>query len=87
MLIVDEDKKKVLDLFQHRCILCGTWTNMVHEIHPRSSGKGAMAIENRVPLCSEHHNWAHSVGTKKSVPILQKRRTEILANGITSNTN
>ena len=58
--------------------MCGRFTDVIHEIIPRSSGKIAMNIENRVPLCAEHHDWAHN-GTKISIPILQREREEVLA--------
>ena len=66
-------------MFRHRCVHCPRVAVTVHEIIPKSSGKIAMNIENRVPLCAEHHDWAHREGTKVSIPILQKVREKVLA--------
>ena len=75
----DPDREKILEMFHSRCVMCGRFTDVIHEIIPRSSGKIAMNIENRVPLCAEHHDWAHREGTKVSIPILQKVRKRVLS--------
>ena len=75
MKIIDDPiRKEVLDLFEHRCVVCLSWTDVVHHIHPRSSGKSALRAENCVPLCNHHHDWVHAMGTKKSAPLLEDYR-------------
>lgn len=75
---LDRTRNLVLFLFENSCIICGRFTKEVHEITPISHGKKALAVKNRVPLCSEHHDWAHRVGTRNSIPILQEKRAEYL---------
>ena len=74
----DPDYDRIMEMFRHCCVHCPRAAVTVHEIIPRSSGKIAMNIENRVAICAECHNWAHK-GTKISIPILQKEREEVLA--------
>lgn len=66
-----------LRIFEFRCIMCGKPTNVLHEIIPISHGKSSLVGKNRVPLCLEHHTWAHE-STKKSIPILVEKRKEFL---------
>ena len=73
-----KDRQTILDLFDSRCLVCGAKTDIIHEIIPISHGKNSLKIENRVPLCLVHHDWAHSVGTNNSIPILQQKREEYL---------
>ena len=65
-------------VFGSRCLRCGKATKTIHEIIPISSGKKALDWKNRIPLCITCHDWSHSVGTKNSIPILQKKRREYI---------
>ena len=81
-----ETRDLVLKIFDYKCIMCGKPTNVVHEIIPISHGKHALAMRNRVPLCGwpsnpsngSCHDWAHRIGTRNSIPILQEKRAEFL---------
>lgn len=66
---MSEDDILIMDLFRGRCV-CGRKAVTIHEIEPRSTGKSAMRIDNRIPLCADCHNWVHRVGTKFSAEIL-----------------
>lgn len=74
-----EDEQKIYGMFHGRCVRCNSKAVTIHEIIPRSHGNGTMDIENRVPVCADCHSWAHDVGTKNSIPILQQYRKDILA--------
>jgi hypothetical protein len=74
----DEERLEVLRLFNYRCIRCQAYTETVHEMIPRSSGKIAYAVDNRVPLCLDCHTWAHQISAKESAPILRELRKERL---------
>jgi 5-methylcytosine-specific restriction endonuclease McrA len=67
-----------LRIFDGRCVRCGKPTKTLHEIIPISHGAKSLAGKNRVPLCTQCHSWAHDVGTKISIPILQEERNEFL---------
>ena len=62
------------------CVNC--WSELataVHELEPRSKRPNTWHfIENRVPLCTTCHEWAHSVGTKQSAPVIRKKRDEFV---------
>jgi len=73
-----ELKAQCRDLFYRRCVVCGKRTRIVHEIIPRSNGKISLQLSNMVTLCSDHHNWAHNVGSKVSAPILKEARERVL---------
>ena len=80
---LDASRDLILRLFDYRCIMCGAPTREVHEIVPISHGASSLAGRNRVPLCGHgstenHHDWAHRVGTRVSIPILQEKRAEFL---------
>lgn len=75
---LDKDREFLLQLYDNKCIICGTPTNVIHEIIPVSHGKVALHINNRVTLCQKDHDWSHSIGTRISIPILQQKRKEFL---------
>lgn len=80
---LDASRDLILRLFDYRCIMCGVPTREVHEIVPISHGASSLAGRNRVPLCGHgsaenHHDWAHRVGTRVSIPILQEKRADFL---------
>jgi len=80
-LELDKDRDFLLWLYDSKCIVCGTPTNVIHEIVPISHGKSALHPNNRVTLCQTGkncHGWAHDVGTRNSIPILQEKRKEFL---------
>lgn len=74
----DPDYEIIVEMFRERCVHCNRVYNVIHEMLPRSSGKNAMKIDNRVPLCYNCHDWAHSVGTNVSMPVLVKDRERAL---------
>lgn len=76
--ILDQDRDYLLWLYDRKCIVCGVFTNVLHEVVPISHGKVALHPNNRVTLCQTHHSWAHDVGTRNSIPILQEKRKEFL---------
>jgi 5-methylcytosine-specific restriction endonuclease McrA len=57
-----ELKEQCRELFHERCVVCGRYSRIVHEIIPRSHGKVAINLDNMVVLCSEHHNRVHHHG-------------------------
>ena len=80
---LEQTRELVLKIFDYRCIMCGVPTREVHEIEPISHGKKSLAVRNRVPLCGfgsqhNHHDWAHRIGTRNSIPILLEKRAEFL---------
>ena len=75
---LDKDREFILWLFDSKCVKCGRPTNIIHEIVPISHGKGALHWTNRVPVCMVCHDWAHSVGTRTSIPILQDIRRKFI---------
>lgn len=75
---LEEDRDFILFLFRGKCLKCGKPTNIIHEIIPISHGNVALHWTNRVPLCDNHHNWAHDIGTNNSIPILQEMRWSYL---------
>lgn len=79
---LEKYRETILKIFDYRCIRCGGLTREIHEIVPISHGKKAQRISNRVPLCggvtNSCHEWAHAVGTRVSIPILQTKREEFL---------
>lgn len=80
---LDSTRDFILRIFDYRCVICGAPTKEVHEIKPISHGKKSLAGRNRVPLCgfgsiNNHHDWAHRIGTNKSIPILLEKREEFL---------
>ena len=75
---LDRGRELILWLFNRRCVRCSKPSQTIHEITPISHGKSFLTIKNRVILCQECHDWAHSIGTKKSIPILENLRKKFL---------
>ena len=80
---LEQTRELVLKIFDNKCIMCGRPTKEVHEIIPISHGKKYLAVKNRVPLCGNgskdnHHDWAHRIGTRNSIPTLLEKRAEFL---------
>jgi len=80
---LDKDRDFILWLFDNKCVRCGRPAWQIHEIIPISHGKEHLLPKNRVPLCysldgESCHSWAHDIGTKNSIPILQTKRKEFL---------
>lgn len=74
-------KAQTLDLFKHRCYICGKRTNVVHEIKPRGRGIESLSIDNMVAICFHHHDARHSVGiTDEEVKKQQELREARLNN-------
>ena len=72
------DREKIHKMFHDRCILCFHAGVVIHEILPRSSGKEAMEIDNRVLLCPDCHEYVHRVGTIAMEKELIQKRVEAL---------
>lgn len=72
------DDEELYELFHGRCVRCNQRAVTIHEIIPRSHGKGTMEKENRIPICAECHSWAHDIGTKTSIPVLQQYRNDAI---------
>ena len=82
-IYLDQTRELVLKIFDNKCIMCGRPTKEVHEIITISHGKKHLAVKNRVPLCGNgskdnHHDWAHRIGTRNSIPVLLEKRAEFL---------
>src|SRR6185295_6665860 len=76
----DPDYDKIMAMFHGRCVHCGKKSVTIHEILPRSKGKIAMQIENRVPVCAEIHNRIHTqTGVRAMVNQLRQWRERALA--------
>lgn len=75
---LDRGRELILWLFDNRCVKCGRPSIIIHEIVPISHGRYTLVIKNRVILCQACHEWAHAVGTKKSIPILEELRKKFL---------
>lgn len=74
----DPSELKLLEIFKHRCVKCQRPFDTIHECVPRSQGKSSMDFDNRVPICTDCHDWAHRVGTKVSALILLDLREKRL---------
>ena len=71
-------RKRVLEKYNNRCILCGRKTNILHEIVPKSQlPKDWKRDGNRVPLCPRCHNKIHTDGASVWRKELEKRRDKI----------
>lgn len=77
-IALEKDREFILWLFDSRCVRCGLPTGVIHEVIPISHGKSSLVWRNRVPVCTACHEWAHAIGTNKSIPILQAKRKEYL---------
>jgi 5-methylcytosine-specific restriction endonuclease McrA len=69
-----ELKEQCRELFHERCVVCGRYSRIVHEIIPRSHGKVAINLDNMVVLCNICHDHAHSVGSEVSEETLKLYR-------------
>ena len=57
--------------YNNRCVRCNKPAEVIHEIIPKSRRPYTwMDIQNRVPLCVDCHNWAHTVGSRTAQPEL-----------------
>lgn len=74
-----EVQLQIFNMFGNRCVRCNRLAVTIHEIVPKSRRpKTWMEIENRVPLCLECHEYAHSRGAKSSAEELTRLRREKL---------
>lgn len=80
LLYIITSNQEVIDLFRGKCVRCRKSAKTVHEIVPRSlAPKTWMKLSNRVPLCDECHEWAHSRGTNNSAEELTRLREQRLS--------
>lgn len=75
---LDKDRDFILWMYDGKCLICGKPSIVIHEVVPISHGRKALLPKNRIVLCNVHHDWAHSIGTNNSIPILQEKRKEFL---------
>lgn len=67
----------IFELFDYRCARCPAPAVTLHEIVPKSKRpKDWDDPLNRIPLCMQCHQLAHSRGTKFLAPILTILRLE-----------
>lgn len=52
----------IMKMFDCRCPGCGGRADTVHEIRPRSRGKSAYLLYNRVAICHTCHIEFHRIG-------------------------
>jgi 5-methylcytosine-specific restriction endonuclease McrA len=78
MIPCQVDDEQLYEIFHGRCVRCHSRAVTIHEIIPRSHGKEMMEMDNRIPICHSCHVWAHDIGTKTSIPVLQQYRIEAL---------
>lgn len=66
--------QNMLKAFHGRCVRCLRAYDCIHEIEPRSSGKGKVVPENQVPLCASCHNEIHTFGAANYISDLKELR-------------
>ena len=71
-------KEQCRELFHERCVVCGRYSRIVHEIIPRSSGKIAINLDNMVVLCNICHDQAHCVGSEVAEETLKLYREDAI---------
>jgi 5-methylcytosine-specific restriction endonuclease McrA len=76
--------QKVLRKFKGRCFRCPNPATQVHEIEPRSSGRGKLVFENQVALCTQCHMEIHQKGATSFVEELKELRQSFLEKYATS---
>lgn len=78
--MIDETKYtpeeiEIFKEFDYRCAVCGAPAVTLHEIVPKSKRpKTWNKPENRIPLCNDHHLYAHAKGTKRVQDVLRNLR-------------
>lgn len=72
------DRQGILDYYNNTCLKCHNPARDIHEIIPKSSGKRAMRMSNRISLCPICHTWAHKFGTNYSEPLLKQLQIEYI---------
>lgn len=74
---LDPDYERIMELFDHRCVVCGRMAVTVHEIEPKSRGRQiAMQFENRISICHPCHVWVHEHNTKQTRDELREMRAK-----------
>jgi 5-methylcytosine-specific restriction endonuclease McrA len=74
----DEEYNTILKMFHGRCIRCEKYAVCVHEIVFKAEGKKSHDINNRIPLCSDCHDWVHYSDKKGKSQELLELRAEVL---------
>lgn len=82
---------KILRKFKYRCIpafpgICTGVATQVHEIEPRSSGRGKLVFENQVATCIHCHDYITSRGSTNFMAELKEKRQDFLDKYVASNT-
>lgn len=63
----EEDELSIIEFYKGRCIRCPKPFVTLHEIVPRSKLPTSWKREgNRIPVCYNCHEFAHSRGTRNS---------------------
>lgn len=73
---LSEDDQKIWDYYDGRCVVCGEQAVTIHEISPKSLNPRWREFDNRVPLCNECHDWAHSIGTRHSASEIERKQEQ-----------
>lgn len=60
--------KKTLEMFDYKCVICGSTRVQLHHIRYGACGRHTY-IGNVIPLCKEHHDLVHT-NKKKYQPML-----------------
>lgn len=67
MIPWDKEEISIFEEFNYKCARSGHKAIVLHEIVPKSKRpKTWKNRDNRIPLCADCHEWAHSRGTKAS---------------------
>ena len=65
----------VLEYFSRRCVRCNRMAVTVHEIVPRSKRpRDWWVLDNRIALCADCHDYAHSRGASSSADEMRRLR-------------
>ena len=66
-----DEELEIFKKYNYKCVHCVHQDAVaLHELKPKSLNMDWRRPENRLPLCSECHDWAHKRGTRYSRDIL-----------------
>lgn len=73
----------IFEITNYRCLRCNRPADVLHELTPKSKAPKIWdRQDNRIPLDSFCHEWAHRVGSKISKPILTELWTKRLQDDV-----